>query len=133
MLRRQYGSATRNGMIVVLVMVVLIAIAVMMLPKGFSSDVSVIGKGVPVVVLMHDKNTVMSLDLMELLNRIRPDYAGRVEFIAVDVNSGEGQAFSRQQGVGGAMLIIFDGDGTRLEVLDHTVDEASLRADLDTL
>ena len=57
----------------------------------------------------------------------------RVEFVAVDVNSGEGRAFSQQQGIGGSMIILFDAHGTRLEVLDHTVDEPSLRSDLDTL
>ena len=133
MVIKQSGSAARNGVITVLIVCVLLVFAAMMLPKGFSSDISMIGKGKPVIVLMHDKNSVKSQQLMELLNKLRPDYAGRLEFLAVDIDSQEGQAFSRQQNVGGTKLILFDAAGTRLNVYDEFVAEQALRSGLDSL
>lgn len=107
--------------------------AVLLLPKGFSDDLSKIGQGLPVVVLMHDKNSVKSLALMELLNKIRSDYAGKIDFLAVDIDSQEGQVFSRRQAVGGITLLLFDAHGIRRAVLDQSADENSLRSVLDGL
>jgi len=108
-------------------------VAVLLLPKGFSDDLSKIGQGLPVVVLMHDKNSVKSLALMELLNKIRSDYAGKIEFLAVDIDSQEGQVFSRRQAVGAITLLLFDAHGVRRAVLDQSADENLLRSVLDGL
>ena len=119
--------------ITILVVCLVIIFAVRLLPKGFSDDLSRIGQGLPVVVLMHDRNSVKSQGLMELLNKIRPDYAGRIEFLAVDIDSQEGRAFSRQQAVGGVVLLCFDARGARRALLDQTVDAKSLRSVLQGL
>ena len=119
---------------IIILLVCLVAVfAVLLLPKGFSDDLSRIGQGLPAVVLMHDRNSVKSQALMELLNSIRSDYAGRIEFLAIDIDSREGRVFSRRQAVGGAMLLCFDARGTRRALLDQTVDMKSLRSVLDGL
>lgn len=119
--------------ITVLIVCLVIVFAIRLLPKGFSDDLSRIGQGLPVVVLMHDKNSVKSQGLMELLNRIRPDYTGRIEFLAVDIDSQQGRAFSRQQAVGAVVLLCFDARGTRRALLDQTVDAKTLRSVLEGL
>ena len=127
----QGGSATRTSLIVVLVVSAFLAAAVMLLPKGFSDNLSKIGQGSAVVVLTHDKNSVRSMDFMALLNKVRSDYAGKVEFLAVDVNTSEGLAFAQQQDVGSVVLVLFGPDGTRRSVLAGGVDEKELRSALD--
>jgi len=119
--------------ITILVVCLVIIFAVLLLPKGFSDDLSRIGQGVPAVVLMHDRNSVKSQGLMELLNKIRPDYAGRIEFLAVDIDSQEGRTFSRQQAVGAVVLLCFDARGGRRALLDQTVDAKTLRSVLEGL
>jgi len=119
--------------IAILVVCLVLVFAVLLLPKGFSDDLSKIGQGLPVVVLMHDKNSVKSLALMELLNKIRSDYAGKIEFLAVDIDSQEGQVFSRRQAVGAITLLLFDAHGVRRAVLDQSADENLLRSVLDGL
>ncbi|MGD8886498.1 MAG: hypothetical protein PVF34_12815, partial [Gammaproteobacteria bacterium] len=70
----QTGAAARNSLIVLVAVGVFIVVAIMLLPKGFSSDLSVIGKGTPVVVLAHNKDSVQSLKLMDMLNKVRHEY-----------------------------------------------------------
>jgi hypothetical protein len=129
----QAGSATRTSLIVVLVVCALLATAVMLLPKGFSGNLSKIGQGSVVVVLTHDKNTVGSMQFMALLNKVRSDYAGKVDFLAVDIATSEGQAFIRQQGVGAAVLVMFGPDGVRRGVLGGGIAEKDLRSTLDVI
>lgn len=130
MTHTQTGSATRTSLMIVLVIGALLAAAVMLLPKGFSDDLSKIGQGVAVVVLTHDKNTVGSMEYMELLNKVRADYAGKVDFLAVDIHTQEGQAFSRRQNVGAAVLVLFDPDGVKRGVLYHGIGEQKLRSEI---
>ncbi len=127
----QNGSARRVNLIIMVVVCALLAVAVMLLPKGFSDDLSKIGQGSVVVVLTNDKNTVGGMESMVLLNTVRSDYEGKVEFLVVDVNTPEGQAFTRQQAVGAVVLVVFGPDGSRQGVLAGGIDEKELRSALD--
>ena len=60
------GSAARTTLITLVAIVAFLLVAIMLLPKGFSSDTSVIGQGSHVVVLAHDKESTQSLDLIDL-------------------------------------------------------------------
>jgi hypothetical protein len=127
----QTGSALRSSLITVGIIAALLAIAFLMLPKGFSDDLSRIGRGSDVVVLTHNKEAVQSQELMTLMNKVRSDYAGRIEFLAVDIDTDAGKAFMQQQQIGGSALLLFDPDGTRRGVLMSVPDEQTLRVALD--
>ena len=90
----QTGSAARTTLITLVAIVAFLVAAIMLLPKGFSSDTSVIGQGSHVVVLAHNKESVQSLALMDLLNKVRSEYSSRIEFRVIDKNTPQGQAFS---------------------------------------
>ena len=107
----QTGSATRTTLFVILGVCAFLAVAVMLLPKGFNDDLSKIGQGMPAVVLVHDKGSMGSLNLMELLNKVRPDYANTVEFIVTNINSDEGKMFREQQKLDGIVLVFFNHNG----------------------
>lgn len=127
----QCGSAARNTLIALAAIALFVVGAVMLLPKGFSADLSVMGQGKPVVVLAHNKDSVKSLNLMDLLNKVRGDYDGRMLFRVVDNNTPQGRAFIDQQQVNLGTLLLFGPDGIRQRVVSGIEDESTLRATLD--
>lgn len=128
---KQTGSAKLIKLAVVLAVCGILAFAVSLLPKGFKDDLSLIGQDSVSVVLVHDKNLVASTKMMELLNKVRSEYEGKVLFLAVDIDTPTGNRFSREQRVGVVDLVIFDGNGERLDVLDGNTSEQALRLALD--
>lgn len=125
------GSTLRSSLITIVVIVALLGIAVIMLPKGYNDDLSKIGQGANVVVLIQNKGASQSMDLINLLNHVRDDYEDRVEFLIADTDTRDGKAFAQQQQLDSSMLVFFAPDGTRLNVVDSNIDEAGLRMALD--
>ena len=129
----QNGFARQINIVIVLVVCVILVIATMLLPKGFSDDMSKIGQGSVVLVLTHDKNFMGGALAMEMLNTVRSDYEGRVDFLAIDVNTPKGQAFTRLQGVSAEVLILFGPEGSRRDVFRAGIGEKELRSVLDSI
>jgi len=128
MIYSQNGFARLTNLVILLTVCAILTAAFMLLPKGFSDDLSKIGQGSVVLVLTHDKDTVGGMLAMELLNTVRSDYEGLVDFLAVDVNTSQGHAFTRQQGVGSVVLVLFGPDGSRLDVLSAGINDKELRS-----
>ena len=97
--------------------VLLAAVAVVNLPRGYSDDLSRIGKGKAAVVLVRDKNAVQTFDLMEVMNGIRDQYAGQVEFLLTDFDTPQGRAFIAAHGAARVTLVLLDADGKLVKVL----------------
>ena len=129
----QTGSVARTTLITLVIIVTFLAVAIVLLPKGFSSDTSIIGQGSYVVVLAHNKDSVQSLTLMDLLNTVRSEYSSRIAFRVIDMNTPQGQAFIQQQQVQPGSLLFFAPDGTRQRVVSNIDDETELRASLDSI
>ena len=126
----QTGSALRTSLITIVAIVILLGIAVYMLPKGYNDDLSLIGHGTSVVVLIQNKGAQQSMDLINMLNHIRSDYEDNVNFLIADSDTPEGKAFEQQQHLDSSVLVLFAPDGTRLKVIDNKIDEAGLRMTL---
>ena len=131
MKKQHSGSALRSSLITIVVIVVLLGIAVKMLPKGYNDDLSKIGQGTNIVVLVQNKGASQSMDLINLLDRVRDDYEDRVDFLIADIDTPEGKAFAQRQQLDSSMLVFFAPDGTRLKVTDSNINEAGLRMALD--
>ena len=93
------------------------AVIAMNLPRGYSDDLSRIGKGKVAVVLVRDKNAVQSFDLMEVMDAVRGKYDGQVEFLLTDSDTPEGRAFIADKGAARVTLVVLDGNGKTLDVL----------------
>ena len=114
--------------------VLLLGLAVYMLPRGYNTDLSAIGKGEPCVVLVFDKETVQNQELMNTLNTLRKPYEQRgVKFLVASMDSAEGKRFAQAHGVSSATLMVFDGKGAAVRVLygrqaagtiKHAIDQA---------
>ncbi|MFZ2507907.1 MAG: hypothetical protein WAW79_05455 [Steroidobacteraceae bacterium] len=131
MLIAQSGSAVSKSLVTLAIIGAALAAGVLLLPKGFSGDTSKIGQGVPVAVLTHDRNTVYSQEVMDVMNKVRNDYAGRFEFVVVDLGSEKDRPFLQQQRLNSAALLLFSPDGRRLGTVDNATEEQALRAALD--
>ena len=129
----QAGIVSRATLYIILGASVFLAAAFMLLPKGFSDDASKIGQGKSAVVLVHDKSSMRSLDIMTMLNKVRGDYASKIDFIVVNISSKEGQLFRQQQNVNAFALIFFNPKGARLGLLVNNMDESKLRLELDKI
>lgn len=123
-------GAIRSSLITIAAIVILLAFAFSQLPKGFSNDLSRIGQGANVAVLLHNKESVQSLDFMDLVSKVRADYDKNIEFLVVDVNSQEGRSFMQQQQIKQPGLALFAPDGKRLGILNAINNEKALRAAL---
>lgn len=106
---------------------VLLGIFVWSLPRGYSVDLSRIGKGGDVVVLVHDQGIMASDRLMQVVDTVRSGYEGRVEFLVADLNLPAGREFAKVHGVESATLIFFGPDGRKLKTLRGLQDEGALR------
>jgi hypothetical protein len=124
------ASRSKVKWIVMGLLLLLIAIVAMNLPRGFSDDLSRIGKGKASAVLVRDKNAVQSFDLMEVMNGIRDQYAGQVEFLLTDSDTPEGRAFITANGAARVTLVLFDAEGKLITVLYPPQTAESLRHEL---
>ena len=102
---------------IVIFFVLVAIVAVKNLPRGFSDDLSRIGTGHPAIVLVRDKNAMSSYDLIHVLNEIRDQYAGRVEFLLTDYDTEQGRAFIADHHAASVTLVLFDGGGKAVKIL----------------
>lgn len=127
-------SRWTKALISVAVVVGALALLVTQLPRGaFSTDLSRIGQGSPALVVARDANYLAGGEVMDLINTVRPEYEGRVAFLAAHLGHPDGQAFARRHNMEDAVVVIFDAGGsaaTRL-IVPQTAEE--LRAALDVV
>lgn len=113
----------------ILLIILVLGYGVSLLPTGYSEDLSDIGSGKNVVVLIHNKEGVHSLNLMNQVDAIRDDYAGRIEFRIAESGTPKGAEFAKRNMADEAMLVMFQGDGTavgRIVIQDSTEKLASV-------
>ena len=112
------------------ILLLLVALMVKKLPRGYSDDLSRIGKGQAAVVLIHNKNSVSSLNLMHVLDDIRGKYAGRVEFLMADANTPQGNEFIINNQAAPATLVLFNASGNRVKILPAPQTVEGLRQEI---
>jgi hypothetical protein len=113
--------------------VVLAAVAIMNLPRGFSDDLSLIGKGKPAIVFIRDKNAVQTFGLLEVMNGIRDQYAGQVEFLLTDFDTKQGRAFMAANEAPRVSMVLLDADGKKVKVIFPPLTAESLQQEIDGL
>lgn len=103
-----------SGWYTAMLIVAGLVFAVVSLPKGYSDDLSVIGKGQRVVVVIHDSKKFQSVDFLSLMNSLRDEHQGRIIFCVADIKDKKGAAFAKEQQVTPPSLLLFAEDGARL-------------------
>ncbi len=103
---------------------------VMHLPRGFSDDLTRIGKGKVALVLVRDKNVTQSFDLMNVLDAVRDQYAGKVEFLLTDFDTAQGRTFVAANRAPRATVAMFDAGGNLIKILRAPQTEESMRQEI---
>ena len=106
------SSAWKRTVITLVIIVAAGALIIGLLPKGiFSDDLSQIGAGTPVAVLVYEPAHPTSIGVMDLMRAARRDNPG-VTFLVATSGTPEGQAFIRHFNMPptGALLF-FDAQG----------------------
>jgi len=110
----QIGALKQNLIAALLVISGLILLVWSMLPPSYNTDLSVIGKGKPVIAVIYDNENEVSLRLMEAYNTIRHNYEHQIEFIAIDKNSPQGQPFLIKNNILSANAVYYSASGERI-------------------
>jgi hypothetical protein len=102
------------------------------LPGGaYPTDLSRVGAGQPVLVLTYDSNATQGVAVMDLMNLIRDDYAGRVDFLVAHLGVADGQDFARRHAAVDGTVLVFAADGRVSDVLPRPRSVGELRQALD--
>ncbi len=119
-----------------LTVIVLLGVAVAfiaLLPRGFSQDFSLIGKGENIVVMVHNPHLVASGNNMDTISiTLRDEYKGRVTFLVADLFITQGKEFIKTYNIEDTTaLVFFAPNGEKIKVLYGQQSVASLRKNMD--
>ena len=89
-------------------------------------DLSVIGKGVPVVVQIHDPGCSKCAQLRRNASAAAEHFDNRLLFRIADISTPVGRAFQRRHGVPHVTLLLFDGKGVKQRELNGVISEELL-------
>jgi len=133
-LNKPVASSSNVSKWITLGLVMIITVfAVSLLPRGFSGDITLIGKGKPVLILVHDDNILQSGETMVAMNRIRNDYEKHLEFVVADINTPEGRTYANSNNLMATALVFYSASGQNLQTLYSPQTAESLRQELDRL
>lgn len=120
-------------LITLLFIALIAAIAVSLLPRGFSNDTSQVGQGSNVLLLVHDDDILQSIETMAVMNDIRDEYAERLTFIVADTKTPEGKTFADRHNLQPPALVFFSATGEKLQTLYSSQTSETLRQELNNI
>ena len=91
--------------------VLLFGLLLMLMPKGFTSNLEQIGTGKPAVVFVYDPNLVSSITQTEQMNEARSHLGDNVYFLLAREATPEGEAFITKYRARPTELLLFDSAG----------------------
>jgi hypothetical protein len=98
------------------------------LPKrGYPTDLSPIGQGQAALVLTMDGNFMAGMEMMPVLDTLREEFGGQVQFLVASMGLPEGQAFARSHQTRDGSVALFDPGGAPVLVLHGPRSAAELR------
>ncbi|WP_418358012.1 hypothetical protein ACNH6B_01580 [Shewanella basaltis] len=107
---------------IIAAIVLLFSLLVTQMPKGFTSDLELIGTGKPAVVFVYDPNLVSSITQTEQMNEARDHLGDNVHFLLARIATPEGEAFISKHNAQLTELLLFDPAGNltkrQLAVID---------------
>jgi len=98
---------------------------------AYPTDLTRVGAGTPTLVLAHDNSYIGGAAVMELMNDLRGDYTGRVDFLVAHLQMADGAAFARRFGAQDGTVMLFGADGRSLGILHMPRSVGELKGALD--
>ena len=104
------------------------------LPRGpYSTDLSRIGQGRPAVVLAYDIQTMGGMEVMALLDTLRPTYRDRVQFLVAPLGAPNGQAFCQRHRAVSGTVVLFSETGIPVRTIHGPANAAELQQAIEGL
>lgn len=107
--------------------------AVSLLPRGYSQDISLIGKGDRIVVLFQEPFTVDGQTNVDTMNALRDEYDGRVKFVLADKKVEQGKKFGEKYDVNSTAFVFFAPTGEKISVLYGSHNADALRKNINQI
>jgi hypothetical protein len=98
---------------------------------AYPTDLTRVGAGTPTLVLAHDNSYIGGAAVMELMNDLRGDYTGRVDFLVAHLQMADGAAFARRFGAQDGTVMLFGADGRSIGILHMPRSVGELKGALD--
>jgi len=122
----QKNHIIKKLLIILFAGIVILAFASAMLPKGYNTDTTIIGKGKPAIAIIYDANNAGSDHIMETVTQVRGEFESQVEFIIVDINAPGGQEFANTNAVAAPSALLLSHQGERITVVYPPQEAAAL-------
>ncbi len=104
------------------------------LPRGpYSTDLARIGQGSPAVVLAYDIQTMGGMEVMAMLDTLRPAYRDRVQFLVAPLGAPDGQAFGQRHRAISGTVVLFSEAGVPVRTIHGPANAAELQQALEGL
>lgn len=100
--------------------------------KPISTDLSVIGKGKPVLVLAYKNYSPIGGDALNRLRQVSSDYSSQLDFVVVDLGTPQGRAFANRYQLAEGQAVFLKKDGQPLRVISIPLNEQELRRRLES-
>ena len=125
--------AFKRRSIVKLAMVIALSIPAYVTLSAYSKnqemerDLSVIGKGIPTLIQVHDESCPSCRQLRSSVNAVIDEFP-EVQYKIADLNSTEGFKFATRHQVQKITLMYFDAKGKKLDVVSNLQSKDEVRA-----
>jgi hypothetical protein len=100
--------------------------------KPISNDLSIIGKGKPVLVLAYENYSPTGGEALNNLSYVIHDYDSQLHFVVADLGIPQGRTFANRHNLIDGQAIFMKQDGRPVRVTRIPEDEQELRSLLDS-
>lgn len=100
--------------------------------KPMSTDLSVIGKGKPVLVLAYENFSPTGGEALSQLQKVKSDYESRLHFVVADLGTPQGIAFANHHKLYDGQAVFIKHNGEPLNSTGISENEQELRRQLDS-
>lgn len=95
--------------------------------KPIGTDLSIIGKGKPVLVLAYENFSPIGGTALNSLRQVSRDYQPRIEFVVADLGTPQGEAFAERYQLYDGLAVILNKDGQAPQTIGVPIEEGELR------
>ena len=99
--------------------------------KPIGTDLSIIGKGRPALVLVYQNYSPTGGEALNRLSQVKDDYDSRLDFVVANLGVPEGRAFANRYKLVDGQAIFLKSNGQPLRITSIPADEQELRRRLD--
>jgi len=104
------------------------------LPAGpYSTELQRIGQGRPALVLAYDIQSMGGMEVMAMMDTLRPQYEDRIEFLVAPLGAPHGRAFGERHNAVNGTVVLFAGSGQPVRTIHLPASTADLKQALQGL